>query len=374
MVKENIIFDKKDDDSSFLTFVAKEFRSRGTELREKLSQKEYASNLVNSLGLKSAEKYHQLNNIAELTEQLLGDRCVLKYARGWSSRGVMLLEKKRENEYFDYMSLRAKSLEDIKAEQNRIANSFNDNAPFWIIEEFIRPTQSTGAIPFDYKFYVFQGQVGLIVQMDRNSSPPKVALLDANFKPLKHGFDYILGSSNVQQATPIVPLHASELMWWAAKLSEQTDSPFVSIDLYDSPEGPVFGEFTFSPGGVHKRLFKFSERQLKKFDILIQDANRRLKKNDDEVKNCYSKLSCKIKEQPYAKITNYSEIPTSLYRELTGVAYNGGSRGALRMIECLQSEKNIKLDKLEVQFLDCLILAWKNVRESIKKESQRHMN
>ena len=240
MVNNSIVFDKKDSDSAFLGFIAKEFSSRGSILREKLSQKEYASNLVNELGLKSAEKYQQINKIADLTEKQLGERCVLKYARGWSSRGVMLLEKKGGNEYFDYMSLKSKSLKDIKDEQSRIASSFNDMEPFWIIEEFIKPAQPFGAIPFDYKFYVFQGQVGLIVQMDRNSSPPKVALLDANFKPLKHGVDYVLGSSSVQQATPMIPLHASELMWWAAKLSEQTDSPFVSIDLYDSPEGPVF--------------------------------------------------------------------------------------------------------------------------------------
>ena len=139
-------------------------------------------------------------------------------------------------------------------------------------------------------------------------------------------------------------------------------------------KGQYSCEFTFSPGGVHKRLFKFSERQLKKFDALINDAKRRIKQGDNEIKNCYSKLACKIKEQPYSQIASYSCMPASLYKELTGVAYNGGSRGALRMVEYFQSEKKMKADKLEVQYLEFLIAAWKNVRENIKQESQKHMS
>ena len=134
----------------------------------------------------------------------------------------------------------------------------------------VEPLLGIGAIPFDYKFYSFRGQVGLIIQIDRNSGPVKIAMFDGEFRPLKRGADFLL-SSRARQGVPLIPLHAPEMLWWAQRLSLEADAPFVSIDMFDSPTGPVFGEFTYSPGGTHKRMFTFSHALLDRFDRLITE-------------------------------------------------------------------------------------------------------
>ena len=180
----------------------------------------------------------------------------------------MLLERQGPDEYFDHMSLKVHSASDITAIQQAQAASFTKKDSQWIVEELVAPLLSVGAVPFDYKFYCFGGEVGLIVQIDRNTGPTKVALFDGNFRPLKRGTDYLL-TTGTRAGVPIVPLHAPEMLWWAQKLSMGRHSPFVRVDMLDSPTAPVFGEFTYSPGGTYKRNYVFSHKMIDRFDFLF---------------------------------------------------------------------------------------------------------
>lgn len=352
-------FDKKDSESPFLSFVAAEFRKRGTPLRKQLSNKAHAAKLVSELGLKVPQRHRTLDDITTLKESDLGARAVLKYGRGWASRGVMLLEKSRPEFYFDYMGLRELSLDELIKRQQQVATSFGHSNPCWFIEDFIEPAQEAH-IPFDYKFYVFaKKEIGLVVQIDRNSSPARIALMDGNFKPLVHGTDYKISSENAQPGVAVPPQNAVAMAWWALKLALQTDSPFVSIDLYDSASGPVFGEFTFSPGGTHKRMFTFSKDQIELFDVLFAAAESESRAS----KGTLSKILASLEQSDISKI---EVMPLAQHKILSGVTYNLGSRGALRQSEFFAAM--IKKTTWDVQKKASLLLrdAWSEVRAQLK--------
>ncbi|MFF2245804.1 ATP-grasp fold amidoligase family protein [Arthrobacter sp. NPDC058130] len=308
-------FDRADEDSPFLSFVADEFGQRGTARRGELAQKVNSHPFVDALGMRVPKRLAVLDRIEELHDAALPDKCVLKVANGWSSRGVQLLERTGPDEYFDHMTQQTLTTASIVEIQTAAAQSFSSKEPCWIVEELIEPLMGLGAIPFDYKFYCFQGTVGLIVQIDRNSGPVKIALFDGEFRPLKRGTDYLL-SDRVRHGAPVIPLHAPELLWWARRLSLEADSPFVSVDMLDSPTGPVFGEFTYSPGGTHKRMFVFSHRLLDQFDELISATAD------------HPDLRAQASLEDLKSMVHPGPVQ---FKAWAGFAYSGGPKGADRL-------------------------------------------
>lgn len=308
-------FDRPDAESPFLSFVASEFRRRGTPRRKDLSKKTNSHPFVKWMGMRAPGAIAALDAIGDLARMQLPGRFVLKYAKGWSARGVMLLERLGDDAYFDHLGLRTRNLEQIIAEQERVAASFAGAAPQWLVEEFVESTLPVGSVPFDYKFYCFNGVVGMIGQFDRNANPPRITLFEGAFQPLRHGVDYLRAGSNIQRGTPLVPLHAPEMLWWAQTLSKEVDSPFVSVDMYDSPAGPVFSEFTYSPGATHKRMFALSHAMIDRFDALIEGKGE----PDPLVSVDYQRLCQLARPEPH------------IYRALAGYAYNSGPRGAERL-------------------------------------------
>lgn len=369
-------FDRADDESPFLQFVRNEFYQRGTERRKVLSDKQVAGEEVQRLGLRVPKRFRVLWNIEDLKPWHIKRRAVLKYGRGWSARGVMLLERRGINQFFDHLSMQMFSLADIKTRQERVAESFASKDPNWILEELLEPTQSFGAIPYDYKFYVFGGQIGLIIQVDRNTSPPKLALFDGGFRPLRLGRDYLLTGKNCQPGVPLIPLHAVQLIVWAVKLASVTDAPFVSIDLYDTPSGPVFGEFTFSPGGTHKRMFTFSRPQLDYFDELFRSADSQAENNRERVTGQFSNKAARFvelvtgtDEKILAKTT---ELPLALYKTWSGAAYNHGHVGALRLSEYFGARAGKSGNITEAAIYKHLSSAWGLIKEEVKVLTEKH--
>lgn len=315
-------FDRSDTESPFLSFVAEEFERRGTKRRAELAQKVIAHPFVAALGMRVPRRVGVLRRIEDLPDLELPDKFVLKFAHGWSSRGVMLLERTGPDEYFEHMSMKPLTPAAIIEKQLAAARSFDLQPPEWIIEEMVEPLLGTGAIPFDYKFYTFHGHVGLVVQIDRNSNPVKIAMFDAEFRPLRRDADYRL-SSRAQPGVPVIPLNAPEMLWWAERLSLEADAPFVSIDMLDSPAGPVFGEFTYSPGGTHKRMFVFSHELLDRFDQLFAAP---------EVPGSPEPGVPGNPAPPVLAARQALARPAPLlFRAWAGFAYNGGSRGAERL-------------------------------------------
>lgn len=312
------MFDRTDEESVFLSFVKEEFvNGRGTKLRSELADKDKVLKYIEKFDITWPNRIFEIKDIESIKEASLPSKFVLKYAHGWSSRGVMLLEKIDGSEkYLELLSQRMLSIQDIIDRQVKVASSFN-RENLWIVEEKVSSLIPGKKIPFDYKFYCFQGKVGLVVQIDRNTNPPKVCLFNGDFFPLRHKKDYILRSKNAQMGIHLIPYRAEEMLFWAKKLSMETDSPFVSVDLYDGGKGVCFGEFTFSPGGTFKRMWVFSEAYINKLDNMFVVAQKKI---DDGVAKDIDSY-------------NTVSLPLAVYGEYAAYHLNNGPRGSARMAE-----------------------------------------
>lgn len=327
-------FDKPNHKSPYLSFLAAEFHRRGTELRRELSNKATVHSLLKDttvggthIGL--PHQYEVLTSTDQISPEVLGDRVALKFANGWSAKGVMLLERTGQGRYFDHFSLREWTLKAIREKQQAVAASFRKKKPAWIVEELLHGSQP-GAIPFDYKFYVFQGQIALVSQIDRNATPARNAFLGPDLKPLIEERDYRLTSEHLQPAVPIVPRSAVMLSRWAIELSKLTDAPFVRVDLYDTDKGPYFGEFTFSSGAEYKRTIMFSQRMLNKFDRLFVDAEKTLNGETLKPPRTWSTL---LQSTNSETLTSQPRLSLAQYERLAYNLYNQGSLGGVRLAE-----------------------------------------
>jgi hypothetical protein len=270
-----------------------------------------------------------LTSTDQITPEVLGERMALKFAQGWSAKGVMLLERTGEDTYFDNMALREWSLEGIREHQYAVAANFRRKKPAWIVEELLRGAQP-GMVPFDYKFYMFQGQIGMVAQIDRNSSPPRMVKLDQNLKPLIAGRDYWFKPKDLQPGVPLVPRSAVMLSRWAIELSQMTDAPFVRVDLYDTDNGPYFGEFTFSSGAEFRRTITYSHELLNHFDQLFRTAEERLGGEDVEPPSGWSTLLQSLDPEVLAA---HPRVPLAEYERYAYFLYNQGSLGGARLAQ-----------------------------------------
>ncbi|WP_168198670.1 ATP-grasp fold amidoligase family protein [Nesterenkonia sp. NBAIMH1] len=327
-------FDKTPENSPYLRFLAREFGRRGTDLRRELSNKTQVHGRLEKLKLNGAglglpQQHHFLKNAEDITPEVLGDKAALKFAHGWSARGVMLLERTGPESYFDHLSLREMTVEEIREAQKNAAASFRRKKTTWIVEELLAGPQP-GTLPFDYKFYMFQGQIGMVSQIDRNSGPIRNAFFDGNFRPLTNERDFRLSPSKVQPAAPLVPRSAAMLSRWAIELSKLTDAPFVRVDLYDTFAGPHFGEFTFSSGAEFKGTIRFSNALIETFDDLFLDAERRLSGEHVARPDNWSTL---IESADEAALTQQPMVGAQEYERLAHYLYNFGELGGFRLAE-----------------------------------------
>lgn len=103
-----------------------------------------------------------------------------------------------------------------------------------LVEPFIG---HDGALPIDYKFYVFGGRVRCIqVHLDRERAHRWI-LFDT---------DWCRISAPTADPDPQPPAALRQMVNAAEALGRGFD--FVRVDLYETPAGPRFGEMTFYPG------------------------------------------------------------------------------------------------------------------------------
>lgn len=109
-----------------------------------------------------------------------------------------------------------------------------------IVEELL--TGNDGAVPDDYKFFVFHGACAY-VQVDQGRFGTRTQdffTVDWQHLPLR-------GSAPCADTAPAKPARLTEMIEVAEKLSRETD--FLRVDLYDTGERVVVGELTSFPAG-----------------------------------------------------------------------------------------------------------------------------
>jgi hypothetical protein len=105
-----------------------------------------------------------------------------------------------------------------------------------------------GAVPPDYKFWVFGGRVQLLWKDEGRYVDHKRYMFDRDWAPLPFDFYHRRGAVD-----PDPPERLAEMIAFAETLGRGFE--FVDVDFYEIDGHVYFGEMTFSPAGGRGRFF-----------------------------------------------------------------------------------------------------------------------
>ncbi|HGY2296624.1 TPA: ATP-grasp fold amidoligase family protein [Pseudomonas putida] len=212
--------------------------------------------------LPTPEILHIYDTPGQVDFDQMPDSFCIKPANMHSAAGVMPLIKLSSGLYLDRLRKRVISVEGVVKEQELVFDKCNFKSTYKIIIEEGLGHQANGfLIPYDYKLYAFANGIGVILQIDRNSDKPYISFFDGGFSPL--GFDGVINvdrPSIVRRGSPVVPVHAAEMITCARRIPALLNTPFVSVDMYSTNKGFFIGEITPAPGApYYKDIFEFSQ-------------------------------------------------------------------------------------------------------------------
>ncbi|MFA9429714.1 ATP-grasp fold amidoligase family protein [Egicoccus sp. AB-alg2] len=214
--------------------------------------------LARSLGVRVPELVAGPTELDELARPTRA-RVVVKPVEGSTARGVMPLVAADDGAWHLLFDLsRTYTWEQI-VDLLRDAVAEGKISSRFIVEELI-PGPGPLALPYDWKLYCVGGRVQLVLQRDaRNQRAGRQAGMrfwTREFTDL--GQARLLQDRDQEMARPH---HPGELVAVAERIAAALPGHFVRVDLYDAPDGVVFGEITPQPGG--QQLFRDDlDRQL----------------------------------------------------------------------------------------------------------------
>lgn len=146
---------------------------------------------------------------------------------------------------FNFFDKKTYTIDQLRA----LLQEFIDNNPKVeiLVEEFVQTEEQVYMIPADYKMYLFNGEMAVFQVSQRWALKQGwINFYDETWQPLPPVRDmYPLGP----KLNP--PKCFKEMVEMGKRLSKAYEV-FVRVDFYATPKGPVFGEFTPTPGlGKH---------------------------------------------------------------------------------------------------------------------------
>lgn len=235
-------------------------------LHDKIRCYEYLADI----GIPTVEVLRTFDSPANIDLDGLPDEFVLKPTRLSSTKGVLVLSRTAESQWYDSMRRRSLTADAIRAEQTSLfENSPKGNSI--IIEEKLIDAGGH-EIPRDFKSYGFRGLVALTTLIDRNTRPTTVSWFDEAMLPIED--DRIEANSKyIHQVTQPTPEGGWGLIRVAAELSAKLPTPFSRIDMYLTPRGPVVGEITLTPGGFyHGQHYKLNDEHQVRMGLMWEQA------------------------------------------------------------------------------------------------------
>lgn len=192
----------------------------------------------------------------------LPKRYVAKPSHYASSKGVFLMNHGKNM----FNGEKVKKNEMIQTLQKILSIRITPKANEWatskiprriIIEEFLPNLEGKYDVPTDYKCYVFHGKVCMVrVDYDRLSDKQSVDYFNREFQLIT--FDPVrtkhLHKTKSSDPIPLKPAGYDLMIEYVEKMGEKFGS-FIRIDMYLTPDGPYFGEFTVYPGSGAGSLF-----------------------------------------------------------------------------------------------------------------------
>lgn len=181
--------------------------------------------------------YGVYDHFDEIDFHTLPKRFVLKPNNGCGN--VFLFLENQEND----ISLCKKALTQALKQnfaKNNLEYHYSFIKPKIFAEEYLE--DSKNAMPIDYKFYCFDGEVHCILVCSDREKSLKLDYYDTNWNYL----DYSLSKYRSNLIIP-KPENLKEMIHIAEDLSKEF--AFVRVDLYNIKGKIYFGELTFTPAG-----------------------------------------------------------------------------------------------------------------------------
>lgn len=221
---------------------------------DKLALRDYAT----AKGWPIANLHHVVRILADLPYDSLPYRFVLKPNNNWSCNGVLLIRDGKElitGDSVDYL----KGYIERRDEQPYIHGGEPIHPTSYIVEELLEDFNPLVMIPRDFKVYVVKGRPRLIHVIDRNVKLRGASAASAYTPNWKRKF---IGNGEFYEGIDLIPESIDptlkrQLFELAAEVGNDVGA-MVRVDCYITPNGPVLGEITASPGGGNNLNATFS--------------------------------------------------------------------------------------------------------------------
>ncbi|MEN2919219.1 ATP-grasp fold amidoligase family protein [Mannheimia haemolytica] len=140
------------------------------------------------IGASAVEILREFPTLSDINLNNLPDSFVLKPENGHSDGGVMLLKKIEDNLYSEGFTRKEYNFQQIIEYQKEVCNKFNfSEKGKYLIEEYI-PDIYGDLIPRDFKFFIFQGEIAIIMEVNRNKGViQKHRFYEPDFTTIKNG-------------------------------------------------------------------------------------------------------------------------------------------------------------------------------------------
>ncbi len=204
--------------------------------QRKLSNKYNSREFAKKHNCRVAELYWKGRDYNSIDFDNLPQNYVIRPTNGHSLNMVFLIKNA-----INLMDGKKYSKEDIK---EVMAKALKQNKKLeFLIEEFIRTENGEYKIPDDFKFYMFDGQIGCIQVINRlNNTTGYTSWYDENWNLLPN-----LTTNYPEGKEQPIPKCLPEMIEYSRELSKSYKI-FIRIDFYATDKGVVFGEFTPTPG------------------------------------------------------------------------------------------------------------------------------
>lgn len=220
-----------------------------------LDNKLVAYKFAKLCGISTVDVYFQNEKISDGLFKLKYP-CVLKPMNEDSGNGVFICYAENNIVYLNTNEI-FNSIDSLKKYIDNLLISKKVISDLWMCEQLI--CDRTQSIARDIKFYMFYGQIGLILETDRIPIIRR-CWRDGQLSLVKTGkYDGLLFAS------PEIP---QSLINEAISLSLKIPSPFIRIDFLVTSETSYLGEFTPAPG----RYWTFNDTWDEKLGRYYQEA------------------------------------------------------------------------------------------------------
>ena len=199
-------------------------------------------------------------HISEIDFTNLPPKFVLKPQDGASNNGVFLLTRNSDGSFFDDMRGKNYSTQELIDEYLDEHKRFKSiHLPVYV-EERLDSADPKYPVPLDYKGFCFDGVVALIMQRDvskgRNPSDWRYTYYNRDWERLGE----IRRNVNISNEMDCPP-NGQEIVDEMERLSSLIPLKFCSMDMYNTPKGVAFGEYTIHTGS-YKSFNPFWDKKL----------------------------------------------------------------------------------------------------------------